>query len=188
MAGTGGMAAGGSGGGGGGGSLAMLYATSFEANEPKFEKTYGTGDFSNDPPAGTAAKTGTKVISNSTVTTAYSGRFIQSVDCIALPNDTDPVVATIYGESSNANGTNVVRARIKMLWFTNNICTIAASPADANGTGVVLPTSSYTAVDFNAKPSTGATYFKIRFEVKDDNTAPNNYGDDWAGDDVLVEQ
>ena len=164
-----------------------LYQSSFEPGEPQFEKVAGTGVFSTVPPAGTNARTGASVITNSTVTTAYTGRSIQSVDCVPLRTDSSPLMGTIYGEASTNNGGNTVLGRLKMLWFTDSACmTVHATTASA-GTGVELPQGSYVEVPFGALPPAGATHFKVRFEVHDDNGAPNNE-DDWAADDVTLSQ
>jgi hypothetical protein len=74
-----------------------------------------------------------------------------------------------------------------MLWFTDSGCTSAATTADSVDSGVILPEGSYVVVPFNVSPPTGATHFKTRFEVRDDNGG-TNAEDDWAADDVLVQQ
>ena len=165
----------------------MHYYSSFETTDPAFEKVSGAGIFSNAPSLGTTARTGTQVITNSTITTSYTGRAIQSVDCLALLNDTDPLVGNIYGEASTANGGNVISGRIKMLWFTDSGCTTPHSTADSVGTGATMIEGSYTAIGFNDTPPIGATHFKIRFEVHDNNGG-SNAQDDWAADDVTVVQ
>jgi len=161
-----------------------LYATSFETSDPAFELT-STGTFQNDPLANTAARTGTKVIATTTLTTSYGGRHMQSVDCIALLDDTDPVAAAGWAVAGTANGGNVLSGRVIILWYSD-ACTTPAGTPSTTGSGVVLPTS-YTAVAAGATPPAGATHAKIAFEVHDNNGAPND-GDAWAGDDFSILQ
>jgi hypothetical protein len=165
----------------------LAYESSFETNDPAFEDVSGVGVFSNTPPPGTTARTGTRVITNSTITTSYTGRAIQSVDCIELLNDTDPLVATIHGEASTVNGGNEISGRIKMLWFTDSGCTTPHATTDTAGTGITMPEGGYVAIEFNELPPIGATHFIIRFEVRDNNGGFNTQ-DDWAADDLTVDQ
>jgi len=165
----------------------LPYITSFEATQPQFEQTAGAGTFSKTPPAGTNARTGISVITTTSITTSFTGREIQSVACIGLNNDSDQVSATIFGVASTANGGNVISGRLRALWFTDALCSVAHSTPSSVGGGTTLAQGTYTQIDFSGNPPAGATAMKIRFEVHDDNGAPNN-GDDWAGDDVSVAQ
>ncbi len=167
--------------------LPLPYASGFEAGDPAWENRL-TGGFSNTPPAGTSARSGTRVITTDSVTNAYFGREIQSVDCIALNNDTDPVDLSIWGTASSANGGNLIRARLRVLWFTEQTCTTAHStPEGGASVGTTLAQGTYGELTASAVPPTGATHFKIRFEVEDTNGVPND-GDDWAADDVSAAQ
>jgi len=169
------------------GFATALYATSFEEGEPEFEKVMGAGTFSTDPPPGTYARTGERVITNSSITTDYDGRVIRSVDCIPLLNDIDPVVATAHAQASTANGGNQVRARFKMVWYAAEDCEWPIGIKGTAGPSVVLPQGEYTTLLFDHEPLASATHFRIELEIRDDNGEPNDE-DDWAADDVSVSQ
>jgi hypothetical protein len=167
--------------------LSLPYASGFESGDPRWEND-ATGGFSNTPPAGTGARNGTRVITTDSITMVYSARRIQSVDCIALDNDTDPLNLSIWATASTLNGGNVVRGRLRVLWFTEQTCTTAhATDEDGATLGTTLPQGSYVQLTTSPTPPTGATHFKIRFELVDTNGEPND-GDRWAADDVSAAQ
>jgi len=164
------------------------YSTSFEDGEPDFEKVSGAGTFYPDTcPAGTTPRTGTSGISNSSITTSYSGRAIQSVDCLPVPNNS-LVDASYWITASTNNGGNGIRGRITYLWFTDDTCTTAHATPQTSAPGVVVPEGSYVQVSASeAPPDATAGYFKIRAEVIDDNGGTNTE-DDWCIDDVVISQ
>jgi len=168
--------------------LSLPYASGFENGQPRWENQL-TGGFSNTPPAGTAARGGTRVITTDSITTLYAARRIQSVDCITLDNDSDPLGLSIWATASTLNGGNEVRARLRVLWFTEQTCTTAhpTTPEGGATTGIALPQGSYLQLTASPTPPSGATHVKIRLELVDDNGVPND-GDDWAADDVSASQ
>jgi len=169
--------------------VSLPYSTSFEGAEPLFENL-GSGGFSNSPPAGTAARTGTAIATTDSVTTVFSGRQLQSFDCITLVDDTTSVTATANAVASTTvlNGGNVLTARVKLLWFTDASCTTEhPSTAFTTGSSTPLVEATYGAVSLTTAPPIGATHAKIRIEVHDNNAGANT-GDDYAVDDVAVSQ
>jgi len=165
----------------------LPYASGFESGDPVWENRL-TGGFSSTPPAGTSARNGTRVISTDSITTLYSARQIQSVDCITLNNDTDPVDLSIWATASTANGGNEIRGRLRVLWFTEQTCTTAHATAEGGASvGTDMPQGSYVQLTASATPPAGATHCKVRFELVDNNGLPND-GDDWAADDVSATQ
>ena len=165
----------------------LPYASGFENGDPLWENDL-TGGFSNTPPAGTSARNGTRVITTDSVTTNFTARQVRSVDCIALVNDSDPLNLSIYATASTGNGGNVIRGRLAVLWFVDQTCATAhATTPVSNASSVIVPQSSYLQLTYGPDPPTGATHFKIWFQVIDTNGTPNN-GDDWAADDVSADQ
>jgi hypothetical protein len=167
------------------GTIALPYATSFEQGQPPFVKLVGAGSFLTVD-AAIAPRTGAKILYNSSLTTAYTGRDMRSGHCIVLDNATADVVATSWGVQENTADANTITARLVLLWFTDAACTTPASTANANGADVVLVKTGYSAVDVTANPPDDATHFQIRFEVHDSDTA--SLEDDWAADDVAAHQ
>lgn len=163
------------------------YSTSFEVGEPDFEKVNGAGTFYPDTcPAGTTPRTGSAGISNSSITTSYTGRAIQSVDCLAVTGSA--IDASYWITASTNNGGNGLRARATYLWFTDAACTISHATSATSGAGVDVPEGSYVQVTASgAPPDATAGYFKVRVEVLDDNGGANTE-DDWCIDDVAVAQ
>ena len=167
--------------------LSLPYAYGFENDNRPWENRL-TGGFSNTPPAGTSARTGTRVVTTDSITTVYAARQIQTVNCITLDNDTDPLNLSIWATASTLNGGNALRGRLRVLWFTEQTCTTAHATAEGGATiGTALPQGSYVELTSSPTPPSGATHFKIRFELVDDNGLPND-GDDWAADDVSASQ
>jgi hypothetical protein len=164
-----------------------LYATGFEAGDPAWENL-STGGFSNVPPAGTSARTGVAVVTTDSITQGYTGRQIQSVDCIPLAGDVDPVIGSAWGTASTDNGDNLIRARIRFLWYTDAACATAhdATPEGGPTLGTVLPQGGYTEVSGSVAPPAGAASARIRLQVQYDNNGGTGTG--WAADDVLVSQ
>lgn len=167
--------------------LALPYASSFENGQPVWENNAVTGEFSNTPPAGIAARTGTRVVTTTSISTDPRAREVRSIDCIALDNDTDPLSVSAYATASSGNGGNVVRGRIAILWYVEQSCTTAHANPDDNAPSTILPQGSYVQLTFSPVPPAGATHFKIWVQVFDTNGQPNN-GDDWAADDVSATQ
>lgn len=168
------------------------YATGFETGDPAFELAVGGGTFSNTPPAGTTARTGSRVITNSVdlasdLTTSYTGTRLQSVDCLPLINNTDLLTASGYGMADVGNDGNNITGRIRMNWYTDAACTTSHATPYYGGTGVVFPEGAYAMVTFSAVPPSGATHYKVALEVKDDNSGFNT-DDDWAADDLTSSQ
>jgi hypothetical protein len=168
----------------------ILYTTSYEAAQPTWIRIAGTDTFGSGvaPPTGTTARTGTLIMTNSTVTTSYSGRIFESSDCIAL-TDADPLVFRAWGIASTANGGNEIRGRQRVLWFTDAGCTTAHA-TDFTGpiSGPIFPEGSHARLEMvAAPPDATATHVKLRIEVKDDNGG-TNAGDDWAIDDIALGQ
>lgn len=165
---------------------ADLYATSFEAAEPNFELTSSVGTFSNTPPDPITARTGTNVVTVDSLTTSYGGRQLDSIDCVALVNTSDLLIARAWGRSSPDNLGNNIYGRIRMLWFTDDQCltpsTVEASTPDD---GLVLPQDAYIRVEFSKLPPSDATHFKIRFEAHD---ILSTELDEFAADDISVVQ
>ncbi|HEU5055085.1 MAG TPA: lamin tail domain-containing protein [Kofleriaceae bacterium] len=168
--------------------LALPYATSFEDGEPAWENNAITGVFSTTPPAGTAARTGARTVSTDSMTTNPTAREVRSIDCIALDNDSDPLQVSAWGTASTANGGNVVRGRIAVLWYLEQTCTTPHGTTPVgNAPSVILSQGSYTEMTYAPVPPAGATHVKIWVQVFDTNGTPNN-GDDWAADDVSAAQ
>jgi hypothetical protein len=165
--------------------LALPYTTGFETSDPNFENLV-TGGFSNTPPAGTVANNGVAIATTDSVTTSLTGRQLQSVDCLILNDDTTTVNASASASASSNNGATVLRARIKLLWFTDAGCTTphAVTP-NSVVTSTTLVQGSYTALANASAPPTGATHLKIRVEVADDASSST---DAYAVDDVSVTQ
>ena len=163
------------------------YATSFEDGEPLFEKVSGAGTLYPDTcPPGTTPRTGAAGMSNSSITTSYSGRVIQSAECIAVTGT--EVNASYWITASTNNGGNNLRARVSFAWFTDAACTTAHATSQTNGAGVNVSVGSYTQVGaIGSPPAAAAAFFKLRAEVIDDN-AGTNTNDDWCIDDVVVSQ
>ncbi len=166
--------------------VSMPYATSFEAGEPEFENL-STGGYSTTPPPGTTANTGSNVATMDSITTSYTARQLQSKDCITLVDDTTTLVASVMATASNNNGGNALTARIKILWFTDAACATPHSTPTSVGAGVGLSQGSYSSVSFTGAPPLGATHFKVRFEIHDNNGLPND-GDAFAADDFAASQ
>ena len=168
--------------------LALPYASSFESGDPPWENNATTGVFSTTPPAGTAARTGTRVVSTDSITTNPTAREVRSLDCIALDNDSDPLALSVFATASTGNGGNVVRGRIAVLWYLGESCTAPHGTTPVgNGSSDDLPQGSYVELTYDPVPPPGATHFKIWLQVFDTNGAPND-GDDWAADDVSAAQ
>jgi len=168
------------------------YATGFESGDPAFELAVGGGVLSNTPPAGTTARTGSQIITNSVdlghdLAASYSGTRVMSVDCLPLINDTALLWATVYGMADVGNDGNNITGRIRMNWYTDATCTTSHATPYYGGTGVVFPEGVYTMVTFSAVPPSGATHYKVGLEVKDDNGGFNT-DDDWAADDLTSSQ
>jgi len=162
-----------------------LYQTSFEVSEPNFDISAGAGTASNIPPDPITARTGSSVITTDSLTTAYAGRQLDSVDCVALVNTADLLIVTSWGRASPDNLGNDIYGRIRILWFTDDQCLTPSSSAFSNGTGLVLPQDAYKLVGFSGLPPADSTHFKIRFDAHDLNgTDP----DEFAADDVAAVQ
>jgi hypothetical protein len=164
-----------------------LYRTGFEAGDPVFVIISSSGDISNTPPAGTAPRTGSAVLTLSSITSSYQGRDIESEDCIALKNDQDVVTISAFATASSENGGNQISARLGVLWFTDSACSLPHSDENSSGQSAVLPEGSYESLTLDAPPPSGATHVKLRIQVRDDNGGDNTE-DDWACDDILVMQ
>ena len=165
----------------------MLHATGFEAGDPTWQNL-AAGGYATTPPPGTAARTGTGAVTTDSLTLAYGGRQIQSVACIPLVNDVDPVVGRAWGTASTANTGTQVRARLRYLWYTDAGCATAhAAPEGGPTLGTTLPAGSYLEVTAATPPPAGAVAARVRLEVAD-NEGGDNTGDDWAADDVTIEQ
>ncbi len=167
--------------------VSLPYASSFEVGDPAWENDATSGVFSTTPPPGTAARTGTRVVTTDSITTNPTARDVRSIDCIALANDSDPLSLTAWATASTGNGGNVVRGRIAVLWFVDQACTTAHATPDGNASSAILPQGSYLQMTWAPVPPAGATHFKMRVQVFDTNGAPND-GDDWAADDVSATQ
>jgi hypothetical protein len=169
--------------------LSLPYGSGFEVGQPAWENDLPNGGFSNTPPPGIPARGGARVITTDSVTTLYTARRVQSVDCIALDNDSDPLALSIYARSTSNNGGNLLRGRLRVRWFTEQTCTTAhgTTPESGQNTGVTLPQGPYLELTTSPTPPAGASHFKIWFQVNDSNGAPND-GDDWAADDVSASQ
>ena len=168
--------------------LALPYASSFESGDPPWENNATSGIFSTTPPAGTAARTGTRVVSTDSITTNPAAREVRSIDCIALDSGSDPLAVSAFATASTGNGGNVVRGRIAVLWYLEETCTTphATTPV-GNAPSVILPQGSYLELTYAPVPPAGASHFKIWVQMFDTNGTPNT-GDDWAADDVSAAQ
>lgn len=167
--------------------LALPYATGFEVGDAAFENL-GSGTFTNLPPLGTSARSGTGIAATDSVTTAFSGRQLQTVDCLVLNDDTSIVNASAFATASTNNGGNALRGRIKLLWFIDSSCaTPDATTPDTSTASALLPQGVYSAFTIASVPPAGATHLKLGFEIRDDNGLPNTE-DDFALDDVAVTQ
>ncbi len=167
-------------------AIALPYSTGFETGEPPFENL-GPGGFSNTPPSGTTANNGVAIATTDTITTSLTTRLLQSSHCIALNDNTSTVNASAEAEASTANGGNVLRGRIKLIWYDNDTCTDTGLGTDAPLTSTSLTQGSYSTFSFAVVPPLGATHVKVRFEIRDNNAASNDE-DDYALDDVTVTQ
>ena len=101
--------------------VSLPYATGFEVAEPLFENL-SSGGFSNAPPVGTTAFAGVGIATTTTLTTSFTGRQLQSFDCLTLVDDTTTVNASAQATASTDNGGNGLAARIKLLWFDDASC------------------------------------------------------------------
>lgn len=167
-------------------AIALPYSTGFETGEPPFENL-GPGGFSNAVPAGTTANGGVAIATTDDVSTALTGRLLQSSHCLTLNDGTSTVNASAEAVASTSNGGNVLRGRIKLIWYDNDTCTDPDVGADAPGTSTALTQGTYATFNFSSAPPVGATHVKVRFEIADDNGVPND-GDDYAIDDISVTQ
>jgi hypothetical protein len=172
-------------------AIALPYSTGFEIGEPPFENL-GPGGFSNTPPAGTpptgtVPTGGVLIATTDTLSTALTGRLLQSSHCLTLNDDTSTVNASAEAVASTDNGGNVLRGRIKLIWYDNDTCSDPDLGTDTPATSTALTQGTYTTFNFSVAPPTGATHLKVRFEIADNN-APSNDGDDYAIDDISVTQ
>lgn len=167
-------------------ALLLPYSTSFESGEPAFENLT-TGGYSSVPPPGTAARTGGAIATTGSITSGFTGRQLQSADCLLLNDDTSLVEASAFAIASTANGGNGLAARLKLLWFTDEACATAHTTASTTTTGAAIIDTAYSEFTIAVAPPLGATHLKIRFEIEDDNGGTNTE-DDYAVDDVTVAQ
>jgi hypothetical protein len=168
--------------------MSLPYSTGLETGQPAWENL-SAGGFSNTPPPGTSARSGSAVFTTDSVTTDYAARQIQTVGCITLDSDSAPLTASVYATASTENGDNQITARVTFLWFTDQVCSLPHNTSNTTPVvGTVLPAGSYTEVTGTTTPPAGATHVKLRLGVRDNNAGPNNAGDDWAADDVSLIQ
>jgi len=159
------------------------YVTNFETGFPDFKKIGGAGLFSTSGcPNGTSTRSGSQAMSNSTITTSFTGRVIQSETCI--PINGSNVDVDYWIQASNNNGDNNIMARAKIMWYTDQNCNNSHSNAFSSGSNFSTTQGQYIKVSHSAEtPDGSVNHYKIQTELKDDNSG-NNDGDDWCIDDV----
>jgi hypothetical protein len=165
----------------GSGSWPVLYATGFEPGEPSFQKLSGSGTLSTDPPPGTTARSGTRALTSSALTSDYADRDIRS-GCVAIGSG--PIAADAWATASTENGENVVWGRIVLVWHDEGCQAEVDVPS--YGLDFELPQGEYQLLSFDGEPPDGADGVQLRFEVRRTAGASTQYG--WAADDISMRQ
>jgi hypothetical protein len=142
----------------------LPFETSFETNEPKFERTGSAGELIINPPEGIEARTGFLILgTDSLVRNSFGSRELQSVECVEVDEGTT-IELTVYATASTENGNepDALGLRHAVAWFTDNRCQTLHS--DDEGDRVDFNEGEYTEIVDDFLVPDGVTHAKFRIQ------------------------